>query len=283
MCCCCRTEKWDRDQAWRRLKSLVIEDHGPLFWCLLCSVKILRLAPSLGEVFCQPRRSPAHERRHDQQKCSRKKDYPCDLDLSDFAKGTPGTHKLDMNRLDASHTLDVMFAIAMCVAFWLVPTPLAGPSLLLRGVFWVLVALAAWRIGTIVVDAVAMLWFDDLIDLYYRKDPRVQSFRRLSMHVVLQIVEVVLLFACIYAVTSSSRPFGDFLFGSFESGLTLNYEPYLNRIVWVAEVATLILLIVLVLAVAAGERYARKEVARNPGVGWSKPRELSHPFKEPGY
>jgi hypothetical protein len=302
-------ENWRADDAWQGLKKSVKKDHGPLFWWLLCGLRFLRLIPSVGEWICQPRTSKAHVVRHlteeewernkerpceiglddfakAEERCRREKDMPCEIDLDDFAKAIPATHKLNLKRLDVSQLLNFGGAVVVCIAIWsTISFPMA-----LWGLAWWFLTLASffalWRIVTIVIDGAAMLWFDDLIDLYYRKDPRVQSFRRLSMQVVGHVIELVLLSSFLYAWAASVWPptgdyaFGCLLFGSFQSALTLNYVDVLNPVVWVIEVITSLLLIILVLAVAAGERHARAEIARNPGDGWSRYRETRHPFKD---
>jgi hypothetical protein len=275
-----QSEAWDRNEAWHQLKPMVVEDHGPLFWGLLRFINFLRVFPSPGELPFWLWRYSKHDARRHKQKCTRTgwSNRPCTVDLADFKAASPGTHKLNLGQLDWGQAFNVFIAIGLCLvfAYFLNSIPVTSQWL------WIVWMLMIYRLATIAVDAVAMLWFDDLIDLYFRKDPRVQSFRRLSVHVVLQMFEVVLLFACLYVLTSAAKPFRYFLFLSFQSALTLNYENGigLNRKVWIAEVTISILLLVLVLAVAAGEKHVREEVARNPGKGWSETRPMNPPFKE---
>jgi hypothetical protein len=86
--------------------------------------------------------------------------------------------------------------------------------------------LAAWHLFTIVVHDIGLLWFDDLIDISRFKDPRVQSVRRLSLHVVMPVVKIVLLFAVIYRWIQPGPEvtFRQLIFYSFETSLTLNYD-----------------------------------------------------------
>ena len=162
-------EKWDRNEAWRQLKPMVIEDHGPFFWKLLHLVNFLRVFPSPGELPFWLWRYSKHDARPHKQKCTRTRwsNRPCEVDLADFRAASPGTHKLDLGRLDWSQGFNVFIAIGLCLVFanFLNSISVTSPWLC---VVWVLII---YRLATIVVDAAAMLWFDDLIDLYFRKDP----------------------------------------------------------------------------------------------------------------
>ena len=130
--------------------------------------------------------------------------------------------------------------------------------------------LAVWRLSIIVRDDFALLWFDDLLAALHAVDPQVHSFRRLSLHVLLQLIEVVLLFAVLYRWWQPTTVFREFFFASFQATMTLNYEDKLtpNRYLWMLQTFISVLIVVVVFAVVAGERHTRTEITSDPCQEW---------------
>src|SRR5262245_25987263 len=97
---------------------------------------------------------------------------------------------------DFAHAVDVIAAVLFFFLSWYRPDA------------WLLAVLAflsVWHVGAIAVGHAGLLWFDDLLDAHRKKDPRVLSFRRTSLHVLLQIGEVILLFTILYRAAELLR------------------------------------------------------------------------------
>jgi hypothetical protein len=185
------------------------------------------------------------------------------MNLDAYKKKEDAANKRSPGKGDATHSVDLLAAVGLAAASAFTTT--GGWSLILA-------AVAVYHVFTIIAHDVALLWFDDLIADFKRQDPRVWSFRRLSVHVVMQVVEVILLFTVVYRWTNPERGFFDLFFASFSATMTLNYVEKMDlaRWAWMLQIGTSVLIVVLVLAVVAGERHTRKEIANDPGRGWGK-------------